>query len=83
MRAWEKRGCRSDRHLPARLDREIRSPVRNANRNRVKDEVCTDVMRVGIDRRLASNLDGVAQRTESAPQRTRRLLGMSDFGRFC
>ncbi len=49
MRVWEKRGCQSDGHLPARLDREIRSPVRNANRNRVEDEVCTDVMRVDID----------------------------------
>jgi hypothetical protein len=35
--------------LPARLDREIRLPVRNANRNRVEDEVCTDVMRVDVD----------------------------------
>jgi hypothetical protein len=41
MRVWERRGCRSDGHLPARLDREIRSLVRNANRNCAEDEVCT------------------------------------------
>jgi hypothetical protein len=35
--------------LPARLDRRSGYPCENANRNRVEDEVCTDVMRVDID----------------------------------
>ena len=69
MTVWQSRGCQSDGQLPVRLEREIRSPLRNANRNHVEDE---GLHRRDVDRHRLTpciKLNGVAQTTESAAQR--------------